>query len=1010
MRRVELILCFLGILFLYGCSLDKPIDLGVKCSDDDRHLSAVIYAGMECKPEDSVGDRAASCGRFADAFRYGYCPTDYFCIEDKDASFLCSMTQCHYTQHEHNGKCEDNTVFDCGQSGFECNESMAGWVSGSCKSEPDRARCVATECLQPDYSLNEETGLCSAVRDCPAGTHIYQGECVADDVEHCGRHDRACSARIAGWMDGTCREGECIPTACDSGYELENGACTALIDCGEDKHIYNGKCEADTVSHCGYHENDCSVLDGWDDGVCKSAHCYATSCSSGYDLREDTGTCRVHVAICDDGTEHVFNNDCEANTIEHCGKHDYACALYVPGWIEGTCEMGSCRASVCENGYSVNDRGQCVISMEPCDPGEHIADGACAADSVEACGSSNNNCTRRAGWMRGTCEQGVCVATACHEDYMLEDGQCIARPPCKTGERYQDGECVKIDGYCNSEWDCIVTHCDAGYYLKEGKCYENSDTSCGSDNNACDTEHGSVCDKALGECVCAQGYMQISDTECIKISREDECDTDHYATVNVGNSSIRAYCLSSKQDILDMQAGMEGGVKWPSDNQSQAFFITQDIDLGQQNGWVPIEGDSIHYLFGNQYTIRGTLNCEGECSLFDKMGSGTASKQVNDLMLELDVNGVDNSAALFQMSSYTQINRIRFSGTVVSYEGSAAGVGITKQYGGMDQIEVNGSMSAAGSVGGVLVSAGYSTIRHAYVDGYLYGSDVGGIMASAGPSTVEDSEFHGAVYGNANIGGIIGKSSLGNVKHSFVDAVLNGNYGTTNIGGIVGSVENTDQGILIQSSYFNGNIYGKYGFVGGIVANTSANLTIQECGSFGKIMGITSNSITYAGGIFGYGAPTVTHSFSVSDIQNASSVSRIGTISGPGVFREVYTMGNMSNAGEMCGGIHSVYYSSVIPETTELVLSSIMDENEYGSCDGSIPCCYSYYEPFTFDDTYHQIYQGRYVYEVMNEAEEEAKWESRACKMAIAASGGKEVIVHLAIPKSMPDIPFCVKE
>ena len=152
MKRTQIILSFLGILSISGCTLETPLQLDQKCSDASKGLSAVVYAGMVCRAEDTGPNGKSECLTFADAFKYGHCPLKYACIEDQNHAYICSMTSCLFTQHEHNGQCEENTLLHCGQHGYECEINTAGWIDGYCQNDISGARCFATEC-EEGYQL-----------------------------------------------------------------------------------------------------------------------------------------------------------------------------------------------------------------------------------------------------------------------------------------------------------------------------------------------------------------------------------------------------------------------------------------------------------------------------------------------------------------------------------------------------------------------------------------------------------------------------------------------------------------------------------------------------------------------------------------------------------------------------------------------------------------------------------------------------------------------------------------
>ena len=559
MKQKTLVLSLLGALSLYGCTLDAPLKLGVKCSDEEHGLSAVIFNRTICHPEDVTGEQKEVCGAFADAFKYGHCPLESpICIED-EAGFTCSVSNCNITHHEYRGQCEQNTLLHCGQHGYECELNVAGWADGFCQNDLTGAKCVATSC-EEGYEIDASMGACTAMFNCNSDEHISNGECEKDSLEHCGKHGYACALRVAGWDNGSCEQGVCVPSSCEAGYKLEVDAetginkCVGSVTCEASEHIYvteDSNCEADTVSNCGHHGNSCLTLEGWSDGNCVEGRCHATACIGGYELNKETASCRIRK--CDVETEHQFEDHCESNDVQNCGSHGNSC-FDIPGWLDGACvydeasRSAKCRASACEAGYDlITETFQCKARQSCENPDTHYYNGECIANDLENCGKHNSRCSDTAGWKTGECVLGKCVATECEVGYdVTVNGKCEAKLSCEDPEtHYYNGECIPNDlencgkhnnrcanlvgwkeGAC-VEGVCQPSACISGYHLNDSgsECVGDDNANCGSVGHRCGL--GEVC--SGGECKenCGSGEVR--------------CETDDVVSCADPNSSV-LYC------------------------------------------------------------------------------------------------------------------------------------------------------------------------------------------------------------------------------------------------------------------------------------------------------------------------------------------------------------------------------------------------------------------------------------------------------------------------------------
>ena len=227
----------------------------------------------------------------------------------------------------------------------------------------------------------------------------------------------------------------------------------------------------------------------------------------------------------DDGVYDTFVNNgkvivCENMKAIQIG--DYRCTA-------SGCE-GDCRADVrakCEDfindgafahGICPKEYAQCldgVCQLSPCMANQHMGPGGCEPDTVNACGTADNDCLSRPGWVNAVCDNGTCYATECSAATKLVDGNCELGE-CEGGF-LAGGECVKstvercgsVSNNCSITvpgWDngdcieniCVPSSCVLGYHLNDSHsgCVADTNEVCGESHLKCDA--GQVC--TGGEC------------------------------------------------------------------------------------------------------------------------------------------------------------------------------------------------------------------------------------------------------------------------------------------------------------------------------------------------------------------------------------------------------------------------------------------------------------------------------------------------------------------------------
>ena len=440
--------------------------------------------------DENCGSHGNKCAEL-EGWKAGAC-TDGKCVasecagnfELKEGKCEAAGSECEAGKHAHEGGCEDDSDENCGSHGNKCAE-REGWKAGACTD----GKCVASECAE-NFELKE--GKCEAAgSDCGAGKHAYDGGCEDDSDDNCGSHDNKC-ADTEGWKAGACKDGKCVASECASDYELKDGQCVkkGSVSCNKGEHVYQNGCEKDSVKDCGSHGNDCSAQTGWADGSCTDGKCVVTKCASGYKLKD--GQCVKNGGNpqpqCK-SNQHVWNGQCEDDTVEHCGKHDTNCATAVTGWADGNCTNKKCVLNKCVASYCISS-GKCVAGASDihacgvnggacnvCAQHEICSNGVCESDikcannqhkngdecednTNENCGAHGVRCdkTKVVNSTGANCTSGgACVPTGCKPGYIVSGNVCAPEPTCPSNRHY----CAK-DQSC-----CYKPNCEGPCFAKE---------------------------------------------------------------------------------------------------------------------------------------------------------------------------------------------------------------------------------------------------------------------------------------------------------------------------------------------------------------------------------------------------------------------------------------------------------------------------------------------------------------------------------------------------------------
>ena len=324
----------------------------------------------------------------------------------------CAVSACSSGFHIYNSNCEADSLQSCGSHGHRC-DSMTGWSSGECQN----GACVATSCK--------------------SGYHVYNHDCEDDSIQNCGAHGNDCSNVIQFWANGSCENGSCVVSECSEDKIISNNKC---IDkptpedpiCTGNRHSYNHDCEDDSIQNCGAHGNDCSSsIPFWADGSCSNGLCFVSACSNDKIVSENAcvDPAVPEDPICSDG-KHLYNHECEDDSIQNCGAHGNDCSASIPFWADGSCSNGLCSVTSCSNDKIVSN-SQCIdkdpgTPADGCNIGYHEYDSSCELDSVENCGSHGNTCAATIQyWAGGNCINGTCAVSSCTDDKIVSNNKCI---------------------------------------------------------------------------------------------------------------------------------------------------------------------------------------------------------------------------------------------------------------------------------------------------------------------------------------------------------------------------------------------------------------------------------------------------------------------------------------------------------------------------------------------------------------------------------------------------------
>ena len=497
-------------LCTYTCNEDR-----VNCGSDTEPL---------CLPPAQLNSDPKHCGECDTV-----CPNNAFCDNGRCIISSCTGNECLY-----NNACV-NLNDHCGTQCINCNtanHASAGICQGgtcritACEADyhlTDQGKCeanTATACPngQATGTVNCNTidqytnsgsctnGYCVATQ-CQTNAHLKNGKCVPDSLDKCGVSETNCS-QLAGWISGSCDNGKCAATSCQSGFCLNtlNNECTnaqTSTACGID----GGACQSCTIKqvcsagscvekHCN--DNVCQQKTGADqEDICQNdnTHCGSDcqNCNS-FTTKAKSGICTTS-GTCQlmecQTSYHVYNNACEYNNLYNCGSHGHACNVEN---ADNSCNI---------------QQGQCTFS---CKTQYHKYNGGCEPDDLDNCGSHGNQCP--------AVENGTesCVSRRCN--LTCDPGFHEYNNGCERNDLDNCGAHGTKCNVANANNECTAGRCYytclPGTHVYNNGCEPDDLYNCGKHGNQCSgVANGSnTCSNGVCTIQCNEGYIE-SDKECL---------------------------------------------------------------------------------------------------------------------------------------------------------------------------------------------------------------------------------------------------------------------------------------------------------------------------------------------------------------------------------------------------------------------------------------------------------------------------------------------------------------
>ena len=385
-----------------------------------------------------------------------YCGADN---DDKNGQCVDPKTSSKYCDAK--GKCNNPNVDSQDYQGALCDGDQVctggKCVKNSCNSaKPCREiqngvnQCISGECklsCNSGYVLNVEQNSCTMISDSVCGySNGAPLNCTADKRnKHCDKNTLQCveclaqehcvsETNNASIVDCTA-EKVCKIYQCNDGFVLHNNTCVPTVErCGSSAK----NCKTDTPNL----SNDSNAV------ACENGFCVVKLC---------TGNTHVYNPTNDGGVQ-TGHGQCEANSKDHCGSHDYKCNDANATNI--SCQNGFCKIEDCNGDYHVCTQKEGVNNVHD----------ICHKNEIDKCGKSHENCSSF--FNDPQCTNGVCSGSSCKDGYTK----------CDDGNK---ALCLKKGSGWLGGWTDECSNCVGASNCSNGKTCKRTTEWSGSHNYSC---------------------------------------------------------------------------------------------------------------------------------------------------------------------------------------------------------------------------------------------------------------------------------------------------------------------------------------------------------------------------------------------------------------------------------------------------------------------------------------------------------------------------------------------
>ena len=555
---------------------DKICLKGYECltDNDNRYYCGVKIDTVQCKEDDD-------CKEIIPGWISGSCENGV-CVADK----CKSETHLYHNNEDGSVVCEINDKNNCGMHGVVC-ELIEHSNSVACQTS------IESECDSEDECIKY------CIYQCDDDYHFKDGQCVKDSDAECGNDLLNCT-KIESFSTNCDSNSSCDTNNSDRFVGKCNNEMCVAVECGDNYHIFNNKCEPDIPDRCGMKNENNKYYDTIScvDKLKRSENKYdgikTIGCRDHSDgkVYEEYEVLDDECAIVDCKKGYHFNrykSRCIPDSVKQCGSFNQNCLN-----LEGINLYDGIENHLYEDNLSVQcteNNFDCEVKEGGCKEGYHLyvndnyedeegnirAVKQCEADTVEHCGTERTNCKEKFGdeykCTKSQNDDKYDCSLGCGS-YLSEcNGLCVnyTNDPLNCGKC--NNKCESDDntmsvGCVNS--DCVVNLCKNGYFKSSSKkeCIKIDDNNCGKENRMCKRDNHQYCDPYLADCACENGYadcdgdplngceIKLSDyhmSDC-KTCRQNYCDSNGDL---ISNRLIDG-CETTNLDYYGLKSGAYG--------------------------------------------------------------------------------------------------------------------------------------------------------------------------------------------------------------------------------------------------------------------------------------------------------------------------------------------------------------------------------------------------------------------------------------------------------------------